>query len=110
MNQKQDLLVKTVRLVSLFEIYQNLLTKKQISYFNLYFNEDLSLQEIAEEFNVSRTAVYDSLKKTISNLNNFETNLKILKFKETLMEEKEKYEKENNKEVINVLNKLIGEW
>lgn len=47
----------------LFDLYGDLLTDKQQSYFKLYYFEDYSLQEIAEVFEVSRNAVFDQLKK-----------------------------------------------
>ena len=44
----------------LFEYYKELLTDKQIDTFICYYNEDYSLAEIAEEFNISRNAVWDT--------------------------------------------------
>ena len=41
----------------LCDIYANLLTKKQYSILNNYFNDDLSLSEIAENNNITRQAV-----------------------------------------------------
>ncbi len=69
----------------LFDIYQSLLTKKQKTYFEMYYKEDHSLFEIANFYNVSRNAVYDQLNKTIKKLENYEKHLKIL--------EKEQYQK-----------------
>ena len=50
---------KTNRMNALFEFYAALLTDKQMNYIELYYADDYSLAEIAEEFGVSRQAVYD---------------------------------------------------
>ena len=53
---------KTNRMNALFEFYSTLLTEKQMNYMELYYADDFSLGEIAEEFNVSRQAVYDNIR------------------------------------------------
>ncbi|WP_338984704.1 YlxM family DNA-binding protein [Spiroplasma endosymbiont of Diplazon laetatorius] len=68
---------KTANLAELYDYYKNLLTEKQSQYFELYFFEDLTLQEIAEEFGVSRNAVYDSINKTSSSLLDLEEKLNL---------------------------------
>ena len=55
---------KTNRMNALFEFYAALLTDKQMNYIELYYADDYSLAEIAEEFGVSRQAVYDNIKRT----------------------------------------------
>jgi predicted DNA-binding protein YlxM (UPF0122 family) len=45
---------KTVYMTMLFDFYGELLTAKQKEYFNLYYNENLSLAEIAEAEGISR--------------------------------------------------------
>lgn len=47
----------------LFDFYQELLTTKQKAYVSFYYLDDYSLGEIAEEFEVSRQAIYDNIKK-----------------------------------------------
>jgi Uncharacterized protein conserved in bacteria len=54
---------KTNRMNTLFEFYATLLTDKQMNYIELYYADDYSLAEIAEEFNISRQAVYDNIKE-----------------------------------------------
>ena len=46
-----------------FEFYAALLTDKQMNYIELYYADDYSLAEIAEEFGVSRQAVYDNIRE-----------------------------------------------
>lgn len=71
-------LEKNERINDLFEFYQPLLTKKQNDYIQLYYADDYSLGEIAEEFAVSRQAVYDNIKRTEKILENYEDKLHLL--------------------------------
>lgn len=66
---------KNERINSLFEFYQPLLTEKQNQYLELYYANDFSLGEIAENFNVSRQAVYDNIKRTEKILEAYEAKL-----------------------------------
>lgn len=61
----------------LYDIYKPLLTKKQRVYIELYYHEDLSLSEIAEEMGVSRNAVYDNIRRTEKLLTGYEEKLEI---------------------------------
>lgn len=45
---------------------------------SLYYLDDLSLGEIAEEFDVSRQAVYDNIKRTEAMLEEYEEKLVLL--------------------------------
>ena len=60
---------KTNRMNALFEFYSTLLTEKQMNYMELYYADDFSLGEIAEEYEVSRQAVYDNIKRRIMKKN-----------------------------------------
>ena len=66
---------KTNRMNALFEFYAALLTAKQMNYIELYYADDSSLAEIAEEFGVSRQAVYDNIKRTEKILEDYEMKL-----------------------------------
>lgn len=66
---------KTNRMNALFEFYAALLTDKQMNYIELYYADDYSLAEIAEEFGVSRQAVYDNIKRTEKVLETYEMKL-----------------------------------
>ena len=66
---------KTNRMNALFEFYAALLTDKQMNYIELYYADDYSLAEIAEEFGVSRQAVYDNIRRTEKILESYEMKL-----------------------------------
>lgn len=66
---------KTNRMNALFEFYAVLLTDKQMNYIELYYADDYSLAEIAEEYGVSRQAVYDNIKRTEKILESYEMKL-----------------------------------
>lgn len=63
----------------LFDFYQELLTAKQKAYVSFYYLDDYSLGEIAEEFEVSRQAIYDNIKRTEESLEKYEEKLGMLK-------------------------------
>lgn len=69
---------KNLRINLLLDFYGNLLTDKQLETLQLYFREDLSLQEIANIFQVSRNAVYDNIQKAIKLLETYENKLQLL--------------------------------
>lgn len=56
----------------LYDFYGELLTERQRMCFDLYYNQDLSLAEIAQELQVSRQGVYDNLSRAEAALRNME--------------------------------------
>ena len=50
---------QTYRMTMLFDFYGEVLTDRQKEFFDLYYNEDLSLAEIAENSGISRQGVRD---------------------------------------------------
>ncbi|MCL2676566.1 MAG: putative DNA-binding protein [Streptococcaceae bacterium] len=66
---------KTNRMNTLFEFYATLLTDKQMNYIELYYADNYSLAEIAEDYEVSRQAVYDNIKRTEKVLEGYEEKL-----------------------------------
>ena len=50
---------QTYRMTMLYDFYGELLTERQKEFFDLYYNEDLSLSEIAENSGISRQGVRD---------------------------------------------------
>jgi len=68
---------KFVKYNKLFDCYSNLLTEKERNCFKDYYGEDLSLQEIAENNNVSRSAIHKTIKNVEEKLDEYEFNLKL---------------------------------
>ena len=62
-------------LALLFDHYGGMLTEKQRDCFDMRYNQDLSLGEIAEEMGVSRQAVNDNLTRTEALLRRMEENI-----------------------------------
>jgi len=73
-----ETLEKTTHMNLLFDWYEPLLTERQRTYMRYYFHDDYSLGEIAAEFEVSRQAVYDQLKRTEMLLEQYESKLGLL--------------------------------
>ena len=87
---------KTNRMNALFEFYSTLLTEKQMNYMELYYADDFSLGEIAEEYHVSRQAVYDNIKRTEKILEDYEKKLHMFSdymMREDLLEQLSEYTK-----------------
>ena len=54
---------KNLEISVLLDLYGQLLTKKQFDMLDFYYNDDLSLAEIAEQYDISRQGVHDSIKR-----------------------------------------------
>lgn len=69
---------KTLRKNMLFDFYGCLLTERQQEIYQMYFTQDMSLGEIAEQLDISRQAVYDIIKRSSLIMEDFEAKLKLL--------------------------------
>lgn len=61
----------------LYDLYGKLLTEKQREYFENYYFNNLSLSEMADNYNVSRNAIHKQLKIVIEKLEDYEDKLKL---------------------------------
>lgn len=96
-----------MRVNFLFDFYQELLTTKQRNYMKMYYLEDLSLGEIAENYSVSRQAVYDNIKRTESLLESYEEKLKLYeKFRKRMLILEQLEAEVPNGEIKKLVNKL----
>ena len=86
---------KKVKISILCDLYGKLLTNKQFEFLNDYYNNDLSLSEIAENNNITRQAVRDIIKKGENKLFEYEEKLEFMK--RTLKQEEQ---------IVNVLQEL----
>ncbi len=75
---------------ALFDIYGSLLTDKQKDYFMDYFFENLTIEEIAENHNISKNAVSKQLKAVKNSLKYYEKSLKLYERRNLLKKEFEK--------------------
>ncbi|HTD45800.1 MAG TPA: sigma factor-like helix-turn-helix DNA-binding protein [bacterium] len=64
--------------VRLFDAYAALLTERQRVMVRMYYHDDLSLGEIASRFDVTRQAVFDSLRRSVNELGSIEDRLGLL--------------------------------
>ena len=77
---------KKVKISILCDLYGKLLTNKQFEFLNDYYNNDLSLSEIAENNNITRQAVRDIIKKGENKLFEYEEKLGMMQ--KTMKQEK----------------------
>ena len=77
--KEENMLDKTNRVNLLFAFYEPLLTEKQQTFLKCYFHDDFSLGEIAAEFNISRQAVYEHIKRAEQVLENYEVKLGLVR-------------------------------
>ncbi|MBQ7128725.1 MAG: putative DNA-binding protein [Clostridia bacterium] len=68
---------KNLNISSLLDLYGGMLTEKQQSFLEYYYNDDLSLSEIAQNEGITRQGVYDIIKRASDQLINYENKLKL---------------------------------
>lgn len=92
------MLDRVLRIGLLFDFYGALLTEKQRQCLEMHYLNDLSLSEIAEEYNVSRQAVHDILRRAEQTLQEYELKLRLI----------ERYQEQQQaiKQVYESINKL----
>ncbi|MBQ3409095.1 MAG: putative DNA-binding protein [Clostridia bacterium] len=92
-----------IKMSILCGIYGNLLTEKQHQILDDYYNNDLSLSEIAENNKITRQAVKDVINKGKAKLHEYEEKLlfmyKVLNQEKVINEIIEDLEKIENKEL-----------
>lgn len=85
---------------NLFAIYKDLLNEVNKEYYSLYYEENLTLQEIADNKKVSKSYVGNIIKKTTESLLNFENILHLYQKRELLNEALDSKNIEDVKEII----------
>ena len=71
------MLEKNLHFSVLYDYYGSLLKENQATVIDLYYNQDFSLGEIAEELSISRAGIHDTLKRAEKNLTEFEEKLSL---------------------------------
>ena len=67
------------RMAMLFDFYGDLLTDRQKEFYDLYYNEDLSLAEIAENYGISRQGVRDVIVRAEAAMTEIEDKTHIIR-------------------------------
>ena len=93
-------MAKNLDVINLFDIYGEMLTQKQQDFICYYYNDDLSLAEIAENEGITRQGVRDAIKRAEAQLFSFEEHLGLYSRNEAL---------KTGLEEISELIKLIDE-
>ena len=70
---------KNVEVTLLLDFYGNMLTERQREIMTLYYEDNLSLSEVAEELGISKQGVSDSIKRSEKTLYETETKLQLLR-------------------------------
>ena len=70
---------QTFRMTMLFDFYGELLTDRQKEFYDLYYNEDLSLSEIAENYGISRQGVRDVIVRAENYMTEIEDKTGLIK-------------------------------
>lgn len=68
-------MAKNLDVIMLLDIYGEMLTQKQRDFLEYYYNDDLSLSEIAENEGITRQGVRDSIKRAEAQLYSMEKKL-----------------------------------
>lgn len=93
----------------LLDFYKNILPERTYLMLDMYYNEDLSLSEIADHFGITRQGVRDAVKRGEDELTRLEQNLGLSKKLEYISGEIDKIieiAKENG--YTKILEKLVG--
>lgn len=88
-----------VEISLLMDLYGPLLTEKQSEIMQWYYNDDLSLSEIAELNKTSRQAIHDLIKRCYKQLLSYESKLNLLQ-----------KSMDREKEIINFLEDLKNKY
>ena len=102
-----DKLDDFLRYSTLFLYYGELFSQRQKQYLELYLEENESLSEIAEKYEITRQAVFDNIKKGVRKLDEYENKLGIFK-KEKELKKKLEYLKKNF--TMENLDKIIEDF
>ena len=85
--RKRCFMAKDLHITFLLDFYGDMLTEKQREVVECYYNEDLSLAEIAEEKGITRQGVRDAIKRAEQQLIEMEERLGLAKRFHTVQEE-----------------------
>ena len=90
----------------MLDYYGDLLTQHQVDILDEYFNEDLSMNEIADNYQISKSAVQDLIKRSMQQLDNYEKVLKLIEKDKKLSDILLEMKNEDNKLLDKYIKKL----
>ena len=88
---------------NLYDYYKALLTDKQRDYFEDYYQNNLTLSEMADNYQVSRNAIHKQLKDTVRLLEEYESKLSLYDKMNKIVNLVK-----NDKELLNEIERIIG--
>ena len=98
---------QVIKISQLYDFYSELLSDKQKQYLNDYYFNDLSLTEISENYNISKQAVSNNIKRTVLELEQFEEKLNLIKLNnERLFILNEIRKLTDNEEILDYIEQL----
>lgn len=83
-------MIEREKIIKLYDIYKNLLTDKQKEYFEYYYFEDLSLNEIGENLSVTKSLVGKTINTITDKLNEYDEKLGLFNLYEAISNIKDK--------------------
>ena len=105
---------KDLNIGVLLDFYGFALTEKQVKVLGMYYNEDMSLSEIAEETGITRQAALDFIKRGGEKLNRLEAELRLYqKFgvvTQALSQAKDYAEAKGNEKLTDTLAQALTVW
>ena len=88
----------------LYDLYNSLLTDKQKEYYEGYYFNDLSLSEMAEDYDVSRNAIFKQVHNVVYKLKEYESKLHLYEKKMKIISV---MDKNKDKELEKILEELL---
>ncbi len=97
---------KNLHISALLDVYGRFLSEKQRSLTEHYYNEDLSLSEIAENEGITRQGVSDNIRRAESKMLSWEKECGFCENFSRLKELAEKGDKTAVEEILEIINNL----
>lgn len=97
------------RMALLFDFYGDMLTDRQKEFFDLYYNEDLSLSEIAENYDITRQGVRDVIVRAEGIMQELEDKTGIIRRFQRMQEQLEAVDAAADEILDLTTDQLIGQ-
>ena len=99
-------LEKTELMNNLLDLYGCLLTENQLNIMEMYYMDDLTLSEIGENLGITRSGVFDTVKKASAILEMYESKLGLVSKEKEKIELLNKIEELSKEEIKRIVEKL----